>query len=114
MDDVVAIRVRDSTRRSHYFITWGRIFGRTDPKPLETVIKRCAGKFGIRNVKSVAVCDSLAEASSSRYFFEVLFHIGQERVPFGIRTYESWRRKKQRQMITGKSIFFCGLPKKDA
>jgi hypothetical protein len=87
MDDVVAVKLTESKGRAHFFLTWGRIFDRVDPNGLETVIAKHAGRFGIKNPKSVAVCDSLKEASRARYFYESLFHISQEKIPFGVSTY---------------------------
>ena len=40
MDDIVAIKVKDSKAQTHYFLTWGRIFDRVDPKELETVMAK--------------------------------------------------------------------------
>ena|SRR5258706_11189911 len=114
MEDVVAVKVRGSKVAVHYFITWGRIFDRVDPKSLELVVAKHASKFGVRNLKSVTVCDSLREASKARYFYEALFHISQEKIPFGKSTYGPWRAKIKKQMLSGRQLFYCGAPKKDA
>jgi hypothetical protein len=32
MDDVGAVKITESKGREHFFLTWGRIFDRVDPK----------------------------------------------------------------------------------
>jgi hypothetical protein len=114
MDDIVAVKVRDSKAGAHYFITWGRIFDRVDSKGLESMVTRHAPKFGIKRPMSATVCDSLRDASKARYFHEALFHISQEKIPFGTRTYGSWCAKMKREMLAGRQLFYCGTPKKNA
>jgi hypothetical protein len=114
MDDIVAVKVRDSVSAAHYFIRWGRIFDRIDPKSLELLVAKHAPKFGIKNLKSVTVCDSLQEATKSRYFHEALFHISQEKIPYGKSTYSPWCAKMKRLMLSGQQFFYCGAPKKNA
>ncbi|MGA3007920.1 MAG: hypothetical protein ABSE59_08515 [Opitutaceae bacterium] len=112
MDDIVAIKVRDSKEQAHYFLTWGRIFDRVDAKGLEVVITKHVSKFGIKNPQSVAVCDSLKKASKARYFYEAFFHLSREKIPFGVSTYRLWRAKKKKQILSGQQIFYCGVRKK--
>jgi hypothetical protein len=114
MDDIVAIKVKDAKARKHYFLTWGRTFNSVDPKQLESVVAKHASKFGIKNLRTVSVCDSLQEASAERYFYEALFHISQEKIPFGENTYGPWRAKMKRQMLSGRQLFYCGASKKRA
>jgi len=114
MDDIVAIKVRDSKAGVRYFITWGRIFDRVDPTSLELMVAKQASKFGLRHLRTVVVCDSLQEASKARYFHEAVFRISQEKVPFGIRTYALWRDRMKRQMLAGRQLFYCGNPKRGA
>ena len=82
-----------------------------DPAPLESVVRRFAPTFGITGVKRVTVCDSLAEAVGSRYFFEALLSISRNGIPFGKRTYAPWRKKMAKRMSLGKELYFCGVPK---
>ncbi|MBL9172368.1 MAG: hypothetical protein JNL10_02435 [Verrucomicrobiales bacterium] len=112
MEDIVAVKVRDSIMSAHYFITWGRIFDRVDPKSLEAVVAKQASSFGIKNPRSVTVCDSLQEASHARYFHEAIFHISQEKIPFGKSTYGPWCAKMKRSMLVGQQLFYCGISKK--
>jgi hypothetical protein len=86
MEDIVAVKIKDSKSASHYFITWGRIFDRVAPKSLERVVAKRSSGYGIKNVKSANVCDSLQEAAKSRYFHEALFHLSQEKIPYGEKT----------------------------
>jgi hypothetical protein len=60
------------------------------------------------------VCDSLQDASKTRYFYEALFHISQEKIPLGVTTYGPWSAKIRRQMMAGQQLFYCGAPKKKA
>jgi hypothetical protein len=110
MEDVVAIRVREANRRSTYFVTWGRVL---KPLELESVLKRHASSFGLKNVTSVTVCDNLGEAASARYFYEALIHFASNPIPFG-KPYGAWKRKTAKQLILGKEIYFCGKPKSGA
>jgi hypothetical protein len=114
VDDIVAIRVTDSKARKHYFLTWGRIFDSMDPTELESVVAKHASNFGIKNPRTVSVCDSLQNASTGRYFYEHLFHLSQERIPFGESTYWRWRAKMKRQILSGQQLFYCGAPVKKA
>jgi hypothetical protein len=112
MDDIVVVKVRDSKANNHYFITWGRIFDRVNPKSLEVLIAAHAPKCGIKNPKSVDLCESLQEASKSRYFHEALFHMSQEKIPYGIGNYSRWCAKMKKSMLSGRQIFYCGVTKK--
>jgi hypothetical protein len=112
MDDIVAVKVRDSKAVTHYIITWGRIFDPTDPIKLESLIAKYASKFGIKNLKNVSVCDSLQAASKARYFYEALLHFSQQKIPFGERSYSVWRAKMKREMQSGRLLFYCGSPNK--
>lgn len=114
MDDVVAVKVKDSKDAMHFFLTWGRVFDRVDPKSLEAIVAKHASKFGIKEVKTATVCDSLMEASKAQYFYESLFHISQEKIPFGASTYGPWSAKKKRQILSGQQLFYCGAPRKNA
>lgn len=112
MDDIVAVKVLDSSMSAHFFVTWGRFFDRVDPKSLEAVVAKHASSFGIRNPRSVTVCDSVQEASQARYFHEGIFDISQEKIPFGKSTYGPWCAKMRRSMLIGQQLFYCGDSKK--
>jgi hypothetical protein len=111
MDDVVAVKVKDAKGQAHYFITWGRIFDRVDPKGLESLVAKHAPKYGIKSVRSVTVCDSLQLASKARYFYEALLRFSPAKIPFGKKTYEPWRAKVRVQMSAGSQLFYCGIRK---
>lgn len=70
MDEVVAIKVIDSSSRPHFFLTWGRAFGAIDPAPLLSAILGVLAQFGIESVRSIQVCDTLQRAVRQPYFFE--------------------------------------------
>ena len=112
MDDVVAIKVSETKSKIHFFLTWGRIFDRVNPEEVEALIRKYASTFGIKKAKTVTVCDSLQEAAKARYFYEAFFHISQEKIPLGKRTYEFWRIKMKKQMRKGREIYYCGITKK--
>jgi len=107
VDDIVAIKVTDSRRRKHYFLTWGRVFHRIDPEPLITAIKPHLRTYGIEKVRRVDVCNSLQEASRERYFFEALFHMSAQGVPFG-KTYTKWKSIQKKRIQQGKEIHYLG------
>jgi hypothetical protein len=110
MDDVIAVRVRDSKRRKHYFVTWGRVLDPLHPKSVESLVRKYAPQFGISGNVAVQVCSSLRDASRAPYFFEALVAIGREPIPFGKRTYETWRRRVAKRMLSGKDLIYCGRP----
>jgi hypothetical protein len=106
MEDIVAVEVRLKTGESRYFMTWGRIQDTIDPKPLAELILRHASTFAIADEpESARVLGSLHYAvQDSPLFFEALFSLASEGIPFG-RRYEQWRKKKAREMEAGKEIW---------
>jgi hypothetical protein len=112
MDDIVALKVIDAKGAAHFILTWGRIFDRIDTAPLEASVRQHASQFGIRAPRSIVVCRALGAAARATYFYEAFFHISQEKIPFGLRTYEPWRRKIQKEMMKGLHLFYCGTSKR--
>lgn len=91
-----------------YFLTWGRLFDAVDGANLESVVAQNLTKFALDGVaKSVEVCDSLQEASNQPYFFEALWALGQERIPFGP-GYQKWAAKKRRELLRGVGLHYLG------
>ena len=114
MDDIIAVQLTDSKGVIHFFLTWGRIFGRTEPKKIEEIVVRHAPRFGISKPKAVKICDSLNQAAAARYFYECFFHLSREMMPIGAKPYAAWQAKMKRQILSGKQIFYCGTEIKNA
>ena len=111
MDDIIALEARVADGTSRYFMTWGRIPERVDPRPIELIVRTAAGQFAIGgDVQSVRVCDTLREAASSEYFYEGFFHFCQERIPFGPH-YQEWADGKLKALREGREIFYLGTTK---
>src|SRR5215472_13441052 len=97
MEDVVAIRVTDSSGTQHYFVTWGRVFDEVDPQPLLTAIKATAPQFGIEDISHAEVCKTLQAASSEPYFYEALLSFSGQKIPYG-KTYGKWKSVRRRRV----------------
>ena len=108
MDDVIALRVGLDNGEFRYFMTWGRVLDVVDPRPVQTILSNCLGQFDLGGVAtSVTVCDSLRDAAESKYFFEALFQMSQERIPFGD-GYGAWQEEKAQRMRDGKEFWYLG------
>src|SRR5882724_10588268 len=108
MEDIVAIKVFDKKKRSVAFLTWGRVFDRTDPKPLREAVSGAAAKFGLHHITSIVVCDCLQSVADHKYFFEALAAISRQPVPFGLKTYKPWAAKIRKAISSGKELYFLG------
>jgi hypothetical protein len=106
MEEIVAVKVRDSRGRKHYFLTWGRVFDPVDPKPLISVIRGHLHTFGIGKSLSIDVCDSLQEAVNERYFYEAFFEMTQV-IGLG-RARQKWKAAIKRRIRHGKEIYYLG------
>jgi hypothetical protein len=100
MEDIVAIRVTDSRGKKHFFLTWGRAFDRTNPKPLLEAVRPWIPKAGISKVRSISVCKTLQAAAKQPYFYEALFSFSQEAVLSD--------RLRRARIIAGKDIYYLG------
>lgn len=101
MEDIVAIRVVDSRGKKHFFVTWGRVFGRVDAEPLLEVVRSAIPKFrGVATIRSIKVCDTLQEASKEAYFYEALFCFSRQR--------HSSERVRRARINAGKDIYYLG------
>jgi len=112
MEDVVAIKITDRKKGQVAFLTWGRVFDRTDPKPLEKAVANGVKHFGFVNVISIAVCDSLQEVRACEYFFEGLIAISWRPIRFKKNTYKPWAEKMRKSIARGKELYFLGRPQK--
>jgi hypothetical protein len=113
MDDVVAVRVGLRNGGERFFLTWGRIQDRVDPRPVaELVLKHSRGfSLGDEPVTAV-VCKTLREAASSDsapYFYECLLAFASSPIPEGD-AYDRWREERAEAMRLGREISFCGRP----
>jgi len=93
MDDLIAVCLRFADGEHRYFLTWGRI-------------------SASKQIASVAVCESLADAADCKYFYERLFTFAQRRIAFGD-DHAHWREDTRRRMSEGREIFDCGPQERD-
>jgi hypothetical protein len=110
MENLIALRVQFADGSERYFLTWGRIQDPVDPRPVERVVRRCLDRRiqpGQAPVGSIVICDSLAEASASTYFYEGLFTFATRGIAFG-EDYQEWVAQMRARMEEGKDIFDCG------
>jgi hypothetical protein len=70
MEDIVGIHVRDREKGLVGFMTWGRLFHRTDPTELERIVSKDLPTFGLNQVTSVKLCDSLQEVAHFTFFLK--------------------------------------------
>lgn len=107
MDEVVAIKVIDSNRRPHFFLTWGRSFDAVNPAPLLSTVRGVLAQFGIESIRSIQVCDTLQSAVGQPYFFEALLSFSREKVPYGSK-YAGWRSRCRRRIKAGRDVYYLG------
>jgi hypothetical protein len=107
MHDVIAIKVKDKRKGKGAFLTWGRVFDRLDTSEIENKIILAAKRFGFHHIESISVCESLQSVAHYPYFYEALLTISWKPIPFG-RGYKIWAKKKKREMLAGKEIYFLG------
>jgi hypothetical protein len=72
MNDIIAIQVKDRKKGKAAFITWGRVFDRLDTSVVERKIADAAEKFGLRDITSISICDSLQDVAQYPFFYEAL------------------------------------------
>lgn len=109
MEDIVAVRVTLDTNESRYFLTWGRIMGAVDPRPIEQVIRTSCKHVALGGTPvHVQICDSLQDASHERYFYECFFQMCQKKIPFGP-DYATWAAEMAEKMESGREIYYLGM-----
>lgn len=111
MDDIIAIKVKDKKCGNVAFLTWGRIFDRLDTSAICRHVGRAAAQFGVAQIKSITVCDSLQEVAHYPYFFEALIRISWQPAPFG-KAYKTWVTRKKAEIKAGKAVYFLGRSRK--
>jgi len=107
MEEVVAIKVVDAKRATHFFLTWGRVFEPVKPKLLLNAVRGGLRQFGIRGIRRIRVCDTLQAAAGQPYFYEALIAFSQQRVPYG-KAYPKWAATRRKQIEAGKEIYYLG------
>jgi hypothetical protein len=89
-------------------LTWGRLQDIVDPAPLEKLIMSVAYQNSLGGeAMSAELCYRLQEAAGEPYFFECLFSMGQNRIPFGP-GYAEWASETAEKMAMGKEIWYLG------
>ncbi len=107
MDEVVAIKVIDSNRRPHFFLTWGRSFDAVNPAPLLSAFRGVLAQFGMESFRSIQVCDTLQSVVREPYFFEALLAFSREKVPSGSK-YDLWKARCRRRIKAGRDVYYLG------
>lgn len=114
MEDIVAVAVELKNGECCYFLTWGRIQHTVNPRPLEKLVLAKSNGFALGGkALSARVCCNLQEASGQPFFYECFFSMCQERIPFGVETYEPWRKSINKQMRSGNELYFLGNSKQE-
>src|SRR5207302_10856461 len=91
-----------------YVLTFGRSFDRVDATTTLEIITRYSGRYDLGGKQSrVELCNSLQDASREPYFFEALFRLSQQPIPFGP-TYSAWQRRIGAQMKKGEHLHYLG------
>jgi len=111
IEDLVAVRVNLADGSGRFILTFGRIQDTVDPGPLEAIVLRHCGKFGLRDAVSAEVCWSLQDASQQTYFHEGVSQITAKRaVAILTEDYFDWRNRIRDEMETGRHLYYCGDP----
>lgn len=105
MEDIIAVRVKFEDGNTRHYLTWGRIQDAVDASEVERLVRRFAEKRG--PVAACRICDSLQEATNTRYFFEQFHKLCATPIPFGS-GYESWRAERAAAMQQGRELYDCG------
>jgi hypothetical protein len=109
MEDIVAIAIEHESGEVEYCLTWGRIQDPVDPRPLEKLILELyKARHADSDSAAVAatICRSLQDASNAGNFYECFFGMCQERIPYGKKTYPTWRKEKRKLMKEGREIWY--------
>jgi hypothetical protein len=112
MEDVIGIAAIDKKMGHGALMTWGRIFDPVDDKGILEITRVVLPKYGFLNVRKVAICSSLKEVASFPYFFEALLSFSWKPIPFGERSYATWRKRIETEMRAGKHFHFLGILRK--
>ena len=107
MEDLVALRATLASGETRFFLTWGRLFGSVDPRPLVEAVTPHVVRMARGEVVAVQLCDTLQEAAGEPYFFEAFFEFAQRPIPFGP-NYANWVADMRERVESGKEISFLG------
>lgn len=110
MEHIIGITVKDRVKGNAAFLTWGRVFGRTESEKLLNIIKTHLDTFNIHNLDTIEICATLQDVATYPYFYENFFMLCQEKIPFGAH-YKQWQEEKRKAIIEGKEIYFLGFMK---
>jgi hypothetical protein len=107
MEEVVAIEIVDSKRRSHFFLTWGRVFDPVSSVLLLKAVRKAVPRFGVANIRKIRICETLQAAAGQPYFFEALLAFAGQPVPYG-KAYARWKATRRKRIESGKEIYYLG------
>lgn len=108
----MCVELDDGARR--YVVTWGRIQGPVDPRPLEELVLRHSHQFSLGGTAvSARVCETMREAAMSDqapYFYECFLEFSSHTIPTGA-AYDEWHEARALAMEAGREISYCGRPR---
>jgi hypothetical protein len=108
MEDVVAVRVKLTSGRARYFLTWGRVPETLDPNLLLVLVGRNLHRFDLGGAPAVVeLCPTLQDASNEPYFHEALFRMGQQQIPVGP-GYSAWQKRVLLGLEDGTELYYLG------
>jgi hypothetical protein len=107
MEDIVAIKASDAGGKHHFFMTWGRVFDRTDPQPLLDAVGRHLPQFGLSEPRHLEICATLQEAREEPYFFEALVLFARQPAIDAAHRAE-WEARCRERVNSGKDIYHLG------
>jgi hypothetical protein len=109
MEDIVAIKATDASGKPHFFVTWGRVFDRTDPNSLLNAVRRALPQFGVSEPRQVELCSTLQEAAGQPYFYEALVSFTRQPAIDSAHRAE-WESSCRERINSGKDIYYLGKP----
>jgi hypothetical protein len=111
MDEIIALRVELANEQRRFFLTWGRLADPVDPTSLIDIVQPQLRRFALGgDIARVEVCATLQDAATAPYFYEALFHMCQQKIPYG-EGYERWAAETLRKMRDGGELYYLGEPR---
>ncbi len=109
LEDVVGIKVRDKNNGWFGFMTWGRLWHKTDDAELLACVQPFLAKCeGISEPVEVVLCVTLSEVKSAQYFYEGLIDFSRSPIPSGA-DYKKWLKAKRTGLKKyGTDLYFLG------
>ncbi|MDP3787698.1 MAG: hypothetical protein Q8Q60_00090 [Candidatus Chromulinivorax sp.] len=108
MENLIGIQFFDQKYGEGGVITWGKVF---ENDRLLDVVKKClSNRFGVKDIVSIKICNSLVEISDHPYFYECFILFMQaSSMPVKNKSYEKWVQQKRRALYNTDEILFTGF-----